>query len=205
MLVIFSMPSVSNALVWRIENARTNPAECQQLAPAHLVVLGGGIDLYVPSDSPYEQLNGDSLIRTLRAVEYATDNTQFYLLGGGNQERTVAQAMQQVLLAQNTQSEKITVETQSKSTHENALALKNILPPEQTPRIHLLTSQLHVARAAATFEKHGYQVCHIGVDTRYSIPKPPVSLLPYLSGLRKTTLAMHEWMALAVYKLKNYV
>lgn len=205
MLIVFSMPAVSNRLVWQFENARSNPTECSKLEPTHMVVLGGGIDLYVPSNSPYEQLNSDSLIRILRAPQFATDNTNYYLLGGGNDERTVASAMQQVLLAQGVRLQKITIEIQSKSTHENAIALKSILTPEQTPLIHLLTSQLHVNRAAATFEKNGYQVCHIGVDTRYSVPKAPLSLLPYLSGLRKTTLIMHEWMALSVYRLKGYL
>lgn len=205
MLIVFSMPSVANRLVWHFENARSNPTECSNLEPRQLVVLGGGIDLYVPSNSPYEQLNSDSLIRTLRAIQFANDNTHYYLLGGGNTERTVAGAMQQVLLAHNVQLKKITIETQSKSTHENAIAFNGIVPPAQAPRIHLLTSQLHVNRAAATFEKNGYQVCHIGVDTRYSIPKAPVSLLPYLSGLNKTTLVIHEWMALNVYRLKGYL
>jgi len=205
MLVAFSMPSVSNALVWRFENARTNPAACATEPPAPIVVLGGGIDLYVPSDSPYEVLSSDSLIRTLRATEFAQADSHYYLLGGGNSERTLAGAMQQVLMAHNVAQSQITVETESSSTHENAQALVAILPPENTSRISLLTSMLHVRRAAATFEKNGYEVCHIGVDTVYSVPKPPVSLLPYLSGLNKSTLVLHEWIALTVYRIKGYL
>lgn len=195
---------MANRLVLKLENARLNPASCSESHPAPLVVLGGGIDYYVPSDSPYEVLKPDSLIRILRAPEFASANTRYYLLGGGNDERKLAQLMKHVLMEKQVDSSKITTETSSTSTYENAQALRMILPPNQTPKITLLTSMLHVKRAAATFEKQGYTVCHIGVDTQYSIPKAPVSLLPYLSGLQKSTLALHEWIALLVYEIKGY-
>ena len=203
-LLVFAMPSFANALVIRLENARVNPAHCQLDAKnAPIVVLGGGIDLYVPSENPYEVLHTDTLIRTLRAPEFATSETHFYLLGGGNSKRNLATSMQQVLAQRNVAQNRISIESESKSTIENARALKAFVPPNTT--INIITSMLHVKRASATFEKAGYRVCHIGVDSLYSKPKPPVSLLPYLSGLRKTTLALHEILAWHVYKLKNYL
>lgn len=199
------MPSVANALVYRLENARENPAYCSSEEAHHMVVLGGGIDLYVNTDSPYEILKPDSLIRILRAPEFASPNTQYYLLGGGAGERTLATNMKAVLLDLNIDASAIIVESKSKSTHENAQALRTILPPDQNQTIFLVTSALHVNRAAATFEKVGYQVCHLGLDTQYSIPKLPVSLLPYLSGLNKTTLALHESIASIVYQIKGHL
>lgn len=205
MLFTFSMPSVSNALVYGLENDRQNPAMCSLSPNASIVVLGGGIDLYVPSNSPYEILSPDSLLRILRAPEFASTNTHYYLLGGGNEERTLAANMKAVLIKLNIDADNITIEVKSKSTYENAQALKPLLPPYSGQTIILATSMLHVKRAAATFEKVGYQVCHVGVDSMYSVPKMPVSLLPYLSGLNKTTLAMHEWIAFFVYYAKGYV
>ena len=205
MLFTFSMPSVSNALVYRLENNRINPETCGEHQDAPLVVLGGGIDLYVSSNSPYEILSPDSLLRTLRAPEFASNKTQYYLLGGGNKERTLAANMKSVLTKLNVDPGKITIETKSNSTYENAQALVKLLPPTDNQVIVLVTSMLHVKRAAATFETAGYVVCHVGVDILYSVPKPPVSLLPYLSGLNKTTLALHEFLAMAVYKIKGYL
>jgi len=199
------MPSFANALVSRLENTRQNPPVCAQLQNLPLVVLGGGIDLYVPSNSPYEVLNTDSLIRTLRAPEFADVNTRYYLLGGGKGKRTLSDAMKNVLIHRGVNANNITIEEYSQSTHENAEALLTILPPSDTPSIKLLTSSLHVNRASAIFEKNGYTVCHIGVDTLYSVPKPPVSYLPYLSGFSKSTLALREWMALQVYQIKGYL
>lgn len=200
-----SMPWVANTLVYRLENIRQNPAECQDQQTAPLVVLGGGIDLYVNSTNPYEVLNPDTLIRTLRAPTFASATTHYYLLGGGGEGRTLAQAMKSVLVQLNVDATNITTEPVSKSTFENAQALVKLLPPSDATKIQLLTSKLHVNRASATFEKAGYQVCHIGVDSQYSVPKLPVALLPYLSGLQKTTFALHEWMALTVYRIKGYL
>jgi len=205
MLFTFSMPSFANALVYRLENARQNPAYCENQQEAPMVVLGGGIDLYVPSDSPYEMLKPDSLVRTSRAPEFASESTHYYLLGGGNSERTVAQSMKAVLSNLGIAENNVTTETESKSTYENAQALLKLLPATNGQTITLATSKLHVKRAAATFEKAGYRVCHIEIDTIYSVPKPPVSLLPYLSGLNKTTLAVHEWIALTVYRINGYI
>jgi len=205
MVFTFSMPSFANALVFRLENARQNPAVCSVTQDAPVVVLGGGIDLYVPSQSPYEILSQDSLIRTLRAPEFATENSHYYLLGGGNAEHTLAANMKKVLVDLGIDSTNITLENSSKSTYENAQALVNLLPPTESQTITLVTSRMHVKRASATFEKLGYRVCHVRVDEVYSVPAPPVSLLPYLSGLNKSTLAMHEWMALMVYRLKGYI
>ena len=198
------MPSIANALVHQLENARHNPTFCNTQKDAPMVILGGGIDLYVTSNSPYEILNADSLVRTVRGMEFGTKNTYYYLLGGGENERTLAANMKKVLIDLSIDTHKITTETSSKSTIENANALKTLLPPTDNQTIVLATSLLHVKRAAATFEKAGYRVCHLNIDTLYSKPKPPVSLLPYLSGLTKSTRVCHEWIAWFVYRFKGY-
>lgn len=72
MLFIFSMPSVANAFVYRLKNARENQPACANQKNAPMVVLGGGIDLYVTSSSSYETLSPDSLlVRMLHSPEFA--------------------------------------------------------------------------------------------------------------------------------------
>lgn len=198
------MPSFANYLVLTLESARDNPTSCETESRAlPIVVLGGGIDLYVPDNNAYEVLQPDTLIRTLRAPEYGQPESQYYLLGGGSTDRTLAAHMKRVLMQRGISENAITTETVSESTVENAQALNTLLAQGNT--IILLTSKLHVKRAAATFEKAGYTVCHAGVDSLYSIPKPPVSLLPYLSGLQKSSAALHEILAWHVYKIKGYL
>lgn len=203
--LVSSMPATSNAFVHMIENDRQNPAFCIADLDAPMVVLGGGIDLHIDGDSPYEILNPDSLVRTLRATEFASADTQYYLMGGGGAGRTLADNMKSVLVDFGVPSENITLDGVSYSTYQNAVALTELLPNDDNPIIQLATSKLHNKRAAATFEKAGYRVCQVNVDTIYSEPVGFASLMPYLSGLQKNTVALHEWMAQVVYRYKGFL
>lgn len=204
-MLVLSMPEVANSMVARIENARTNPTLCTDASDAPIVVLGGDIDLYAPSQSPFEILGTDSLIRVLRAPEFASNTSQFFLVGGGSAERKIGPAMKSILMQLGIEAERIHVETVSRSTYENAQELAKLAGPDIMPVINLVTSALHTNRAAKTFEQAGYQVCHHGVDSLYSVPALPVSLLPYLSGLSKSTRALHEWLGTYVYRIKGYM
>ncbi len=201
-----SAPATTNLLVNYFENSRVNPSACDaQWASLPIVVLGGGIDPYVLSTSPYEILNNDSLLRVHQAIELATDKSYFYLLGFGSDRRNLAETMATVLRRYGIQDARIIREKLSRSTVENAAALAKILPVAQTRTIALITSALHIPRAAATFEKVGYTVCHVAADTLYSVPALPDSLLPHLSGLIKSTATLHEVVAWSLYKIKNLI
>jgi len=203
---LFSAPIFANAAVYRLENWRQNPVLCDTHDDARpIVVLGGGLDPYVDSDSAYEILDRDSQLRVNRAIDVATPNAQIFLLGGGSPTRNLAQLMSTLLIDRAIDESRITTEHKSRSTLENAQALARLLPAELVPSISLVTSALHVPRAAAVFEHHGYVVCHVKSDTQYSAAVFPVSVLPYLAGLSKSTQAMRELLALAVYKLRGYI
>lgn len=197
---------IANALVFQIETWRKNPIFCAE--PNYLktiVVLGGGLDKYVASNSAYEILDQDSQLRVNRAIEVAAPDSHFYLLGGSNHERKPAMFMANLLIDRNIENERVHLETASLSTHENALALTKLLPPEEHPNITLVTSAIHIPRAASVFEFHGYQVCHVTADSRYSPAAPPVSYLPYLNSLNKTHAVYQELLATFVYKLRGYI
>lgn len=212
MLLVFGLfwalaiPGLSNHIVWRIENWRSNPVACESLsADVPVVVLSGGLDKYVLSDDPYQVLSRDSLLRVLRAREVAGDSSTFYITGGVSHKRQPAQMMASILRDQGIAAERIVIESDSDSTASSALAMESLLSPETAPQIQLVTSFMHIPRAASTFEKRGYEVCHVGTDTLFSPAVFPVSLLPYISGLRKSTHIIHELIALVVYKLRGWI
>lgn len=204
-LWVASSPGFANGWVYRLENARSNPAHCVKQQPQKVVIPGGGLDKYIESTSPYEILDRDSQLRVYRALDIATPESQFVLLGGGTHARTPAPFMQQMLLDRGIPSQRISMESVSRNTVENAQALKVLFPVSTTPAITLVTSALHVRRAAASFEAEGYTVCHVSSDSLYSPAVFPVSAMPYLSGLQKTTRAMHEQLGWWVYQAKGYV
>ncbi len=199
-----STPSLANALVLKLEHDRQNPAECATYEPTQIVVLGGGMDHYAVTNDPYELLNQDSILRTRRALAYQATGAHIFLLGGGVNSRSLATSMAELLHQAGVPPSQITAETKSRSTHENAKAFSDLVAAKPDQPITLITSALHISRAAATFEQDGFSVCHDAVDSLYSIPKPPVSLLPYLSGLNKSSAVFHEIIARVVYRLKGY-
>ncbi len=151
---------------------------------------------WIPDSNPRQRLNQDSIERAIAASTFTGTNTVWYTQGAGANGYTLADDMAEILISNGVNDASIKRERNSQSTKENAQFLGEFLPADESPIIHLVTSALHVDRAAAFYNAEGYQVCHLqGVDSRYSIPAPPVSLLPYLSGLEKTTLAWREKLA----------
>lgn len=151
---------------------------------------------WIPNSTARQRLNQDSIERALAASEIGAENTVWYTQGSGDNGFTLADDMAEILISNGVDNARIKRERTSGSTLENAKNLKEFLPASESPVIHLVTSALHVDRASEFFNTEGYQVCHVqGVHSRYSIPAPPVSLLPYLSGLEKTTLAWREQLA----------
>jgi len=210
-LWIAGSPVPANALVGRLEVVRSGPSDCpddvdlpraesdarlaQAASPLPMVIPGGGMDAWRQSDSAYELLHRDSLQRVERAADLAAPATRFLLLGGGDNGRTVADLMRQVLLDRGIDDEHVLVESRSRSTRENARELTRLLPPADHPRIRLVTSQLHLARASAVFERAGYVVCGTGVGSIAAPAAGVAGWLPWLSAFSRTTHAWRESLA----------
>jgi len=93
------------------------------------------------------------------------------------------------------------VEDRSTDTWENADFSAHMLRADGVQRILLVSSAWHLPRAMASFAAQGLDV--IPAPTAF---RPPpfdgwASLLPHWSGLRDTSLAMHEWAGLFAYRL----
>jgi uncharacterized SAM-binding protein YcdF (DUF218 family) len=78
------------------------------------------------------------------------------VIAGGGGAHPAAQAMRDVLVANGVPREAITVESESRSTRENALNLRPILRSGR--RLVLITSDYHMYRAQHVFQKLGITV-----------------------------------------------
>lgn len=191
-----SSPEFANRWIKHLESTRENPNQCDAADVQHVVVLGGGMNPWIPNSAPRQRLNRDSIQRATAAAQIGGPDTRWYTLGAGANGYTLADDMADILLENGVLSDVIVREALSKSTQENATNFKQIVSPDDAQLIHLVTSALHVERAASIFTDHGYVVCHqLGVDSLYSVPAPPTSLLPFLGGLEKTTAAWREQLA----------
>lgn len=191
-----STPELANRWIQQLESTRDNPAECDESTATHVVVLGGGMNPWIPNSSPRQRLNRDSLQRATAAATIGDPDTRWYTLGAGANGHTLADDMAEILIENGVADDTIVREPTSRSTQQNVENFKVIAPPHKVAMIHLVTSELHVQRAATVFTDAGYIVCHMpGVDSLYAVPALPASVFPYLEGLLKTTAAWREQLA----------
>jgi len=95
------------------------------------------------------------------------------------------------------------VESASNNTRENARLSASLLKQDDIERIYLVTHAWHLARALPEFEMHGFQVIPAGIA--YSLPQPlmPLDFLPNGKAMQDSWLALHEWIGLLWYRIRN--
>jgi len=95
------------------------------------------------------------------------------------------------------------VEQASRNTRENARFSAEILARDGIRRIYLVTHAWHMRRALPEFEAAGLRVVPAG--TGYSLHQPlsPLHLLPAADALQRSNLALHEWIGIVWYKIRN--
>jgi uncharacterized SAM-binding protein YcdF (DUF218 family) len=83
---------------------------------------------------------------------------------------------------------RIIVETKSKSTYQNAIFCALLVHPKPRERWLLVTSVLHMPRAAASFREAGFEVVAWPVYDE-------------VSQASMVSPALHEWLGLVAYRL----
>jgi len=201
---LLGTPALANQLVWQLETQRQASAACISARERWpFVVLGGGFDHYSPSSDPLDILHRNSLQRLYRVLKVAPETATIYVLGGGTQKYKLGDLMAEVLINFGVDNERIVRERGSRSTYENAVALSQLWPADQPRSIQLVTTAMHMPRAAATFEKQGFEVCEVLADRRYSPPALPASAFPYLTALSKSSYALHEYVGWWAYQVRG--
>ena len=98
--------------------------------------------------------------------------------------------------------DRITLESRSRNTAENAVYSKALVAPKPGERWLLVTSAMHMPRAIGAFREAGFPVEAYPVDYKTNGWQDLGSLVGSLSaGLRQTDTALHEWIGLIAYRL----
>ena len=126
-------------------------------------------------------------------------------LGKGTQ--TEAEAARTVLLEWGVPDTAILVEKQSKSTAENATRSRDLLAARGIKRALLVTSAAHMPRAVGVFRKAGLEVSPCPTDylTGWAQPDLPFRILPDPSALNDSTIALHEYAGLLIYRIRGWL
>ena len=176
------------------------------------VVLGGGF-AYSNANFPDRVFFRDHINRLTEAMElYHTGKIRKIILSGGvgglsRFKDLETEHIKSFLLENNWPDSVILVESTSRNTMENAKNTKAILDAKNyNNKILLITSALHMPRAAACFKKQGMPFDAYPADYQQ---KDKVELLqfilPGMDVVGEWHAVFHEWIGTMVYRWKKYI
>jgi uncharacterized SAM-binding protein YcdF (DUF218 family) len=204
LLLIFGYSPVGNVLMLGLTE-RFPAWQSDGRDPDGIIILGGAIDQDASAARGSTEMNGASE-RMTAAVELARrfPKARVVFSGGSGSlmEASVSEApvagewLQRFGVA----ADRITLESESRSTEENAVFSRRILMPKPGERWLLVTSAYHMPRAMGTFRAAGFDVEAYPVDWRTRGWIDAGRLFDDLSGgLARADVAGHEWIGLVTY------
>jgi len=209
-LLAFSIKVVERPLVRSLEDQSRDSGLDVRPAQA-IVVLGGAIRL--PSGIHHSTGLADASDRLLVAFRlYRSGKAPLILCSGGinpigaTAKTPEAASMAGLLEEWNVPSAAIRIETGSIDTHQNAIRSYQALAPAGIRRILLVTSAMHMPRASAAFQKAGFEVTAVPADfhSGWGESNFPTGWLPRAENLVDSGMALHEWLGLAIYRLRGW-
>lgn len=189
-------PLVANLLVGAIESrADARADDCGRLDA--VVLLAGGLQREPRDARDVQALNVETQQRVMAFLERDIPDLPLVIAGGGPYAVSEAELMRDFLHRIAPQRGVAMLETQSRTTWENALNMARLLPPPR--RIALATGALHLPRARRAFETAGFTVCPWPLNRAYQPATGWLTLFPHTSATRKTEAVLHEAGGWLVY------
>lgn len=206
--ILATTPWFANVLVGWLESPRPQPEFCGAEPPRVAVVLAGGIDLAPSDEEDFAALTLASRRRVEKAVAWWRERPggqrQLVFTGGSWVRGAPADSRLMARYAERlgVDPRAIREETHSRGTWESAWNVAALEPP-LPGRVVLVTSALHMPRAAYSMRQSGFETCALPADPRWLRFRLPGHLVPRSSALRKTEDALHELVGMAYYRLRG--
>ncbi|HUG61217.1 MAG TPA: YdcF family protein [Methylomirabilota bacterium] len=209
LLLAAAFTGLSSALLAPLETrfpAIAPPAE----PPTGVIVLGGAIDTVATV-----RWNAPQLIDGAERVVAMADLARRYpdarlVFTGGHMNLLEGEEPEAALAARVFETfgippERLTLETASRNTRENAVNTYEIVKPQAGETWLLVTSAFHMPRAMGVFRAAGWTgLTAYPVDFR-SLEGVPVIGRQFASeGLFLTDIAVKEWLGLIAYRFAGY-
>lgn len=172
-----------------------------------IVVLGGTMDSAVTASRGAPALNDRAERLTATAILARRHPGARVVVASGDaglfpQGIPEGPAMAALLADLGVAPARITVEDRSRNTDENARFVRDLARPAADERWILVTSAFHMPRAVGCFRRIGWPVVPFPVDhMTHGGGRGPGFHFDLRRGLNRLHPAMHEWIALAVYRL----
>lgn len=170
------------------------------------VVLGGATEQGYAAQAHTQPLLNDAAERMTAPLAMLRHNPHLRLVfTGGSGEpwgsvRSEAESARLFFDSQGVPGRRVSYETLSRDTHDNAVLSAQLPGVDITQRWLLVTSAWHMPRAMATFHQAGWNVTAYPVDFRTG-PDTPWSAYSLKDGVRSWQLALHELLGILAYRL----
>lgn len=178
-------------------------------APDGIVVLGGAIDSDSTTARNSLEVNA-AAERVTGMLELARRYPQAKILFTGGAASLIEETLSEapvagdVLRRFGVASERILLETESRTTEENATFSKRMVEPKPGERWLLVTSAWHMPRSIGVFRRAGFDVEAYPVDWRTRGWIDAGETFDKASaGLARADVAIHEWVGLLSYRLSG--
>ncbi len=206
-LFVCGLSPLSDWLIAPLEGRFRRPDLASGGPITGMIILGGAEDR---ADPPRELAGlNEAAERITEAVVLARrfPEARVVFTGGSaalfSTELPESATMARLLEALGVAKERLTLESQSRDTYENAAFSKRLLNPQPGQRWLLITSGWHMARAIGCFRQVGFPVEPWPVDYRTSGRFELWLNTNITDGLRQMDLIMKEYVGLVVYYLRG--
>ena len=170
----------------------------EAISPKDVVILlGGGL-----AQPGHMGVTGDRVMQA--DLLWRAGKAQVIIVTGATDASFAAELLQAYGVPPNS----IIVESNSRNSHENAINTAAIWRERHFRSGLLVTSATHMPRALASFRKAGLDVAPWPADFNFRGVRYPASsifdFLPGADALGMTTVAIKEWLGLAIYRLRGW-
>jgi uncharacterized SAM-binding protein YcdF (DUF218 family) len=205
-LLIFGYSPLSNVLLLTLSE-RFPAWHFDGREPDGIIILGGAIEPELSAARKAVEVNGGAeriiggleLARRFPKARVVYSGGSGQLIDGSVREATIASPLFEHF---GIAPERVILESESRTTEENARFTRQLITPKPGERWLLVTSAYHMPRSIGVFRKAGFEVEAYPVDWRTrgwvdaSMPFDKLS-----AGLACSDAAMHEWVGLFAYWL----
>jgi len=207
LLWLFSSGAVADALMRAVEASAVRTVR-EDVTYDAVVVLSGMVDEKVSRATGRLELTAEA-DRIVVGFELLRQGRARAILLSGGPPRPAAgfptepELLADALRAWGIDGERIAVETESRNTHENAVAAARVARDRGWRTLLLVTSAAHMPRALGCFQKEGLHPDALPVDWR-GAGDAAQSWLPRARSLSQSTDALRELLGRVVYRVMGY-
>jgi uncharacterized SAM-binding protein YcdF (DUF218 family) len=199
LLLVFGNGVVATLLMSPLEYAYPALQEPQRHPDVHTIVVLTG---WAADDDDFPlsaKMNAASAFRVLEAANLHAARPDCRVLVTGSD--TAARVMARQLRALGVPDEDLVVDVMSNDTAESARQARRLLGPAP---VFLVTSAGHMRRAAWSFEQQG--LLPVAAPTDHLMPRSirQASWTTSALHLQASDLALHEYLGLAWYRLREF-